>query len=67
MRTDTLIRNDGTQVLMENMGLVDAERFIMLIQKESFDYTTWQENLFEEMSLEEISKKATDFRKNQLN
>lgn len=44
--------------------MVEAERFIMLIQKELFDYTKWQENLFEEMSIEEISEKAADFRKN---
>jgi len=62
MRTDTIIRNTGTQVLMENLGLVEAERFIMLIQKESFDYTKWQENLFENMSLEEISQRATEYR-----
>jgi len=62
MRTDTIIRNEGTQVLMENLGLVEAERFIMLIQKELFDYTKWQENLFEDMSIDEISKKAADYR-----
>jgi hypothetical protein len=64
MRTDTIIRNAGTQVLMENLGLVEAERFIMLIQKEPFDYTQWQENLFEDMSLEEISQKAAEYRIN---
>ena len=62
MRTDTVIRNEGTQVLMEKLGLIEAERFIMLIQKEPFDYTKWQENLFEDMSIEEISRKAADFR-----
>ena len=62
MRTDTIIRNEGTQVLMENLGLVEAERFIMLIQKELFDYTKWQENLFEDMSIDEISQKAAEYR-----
>jgi hypothetical protein len=63
MRTDTIIRTEGTQALMKNLGLVEAERFIMLIQKDSFDYTRWQENLFEDMSIEEISQKAVEFRK----
>jgi len=63
MRTDTIIRTEGTQALMKNLGLVEAERYIMLIQKESFDYTRWQENLFEDMSIEEISQKAVEFRK----
>jgi hypothetical protein len=63
MKADTLIRNEGMEVLAKNLGLVEAERFIMLIQKEPFDYTKWQESLFENMSIEEISKRATDYRK----
>ncbi|GHT44899.1 hypothetical protein AGMMS49965_21340 [Bacteroidia bacterium] len=62
MKTDTLIRNEGMQVLLTGLGMVEAERFIMLIQQEPFDYTKWQENLFEDMSIEEISRKAANFR-----
>ena len=29
--------------------------------RESFDYTEWQTNLFEEMSLEELGEKAMEF------
>jgi hypothetical protein len=36
----------------------------MLIQKEPFDYTKWQENLFENMTVEEISRNAAEYRKN---
>lgn len=61
MRTDTLIKNDGMQMLMDKLGLVEAERFIMLIQREAFDYTKWQENLFKGMTIEEISKKAAKY------
>jgi hypothetical protein len=50
------------EVLSEGLGMVEAERFIMLIQRESFDYTKWQDNLFEDMSLEEISEKAAALR-----
>jgi hypothetical protein len=63
MKTDTLIRNEGMEILARNLGLVEAERFIMLIQKEPFDYTKWQENLFENMTIEEISNKASEYRK----
>ena len=63
MKPDTLIRNEGMEVLAKYLGLVEAERFIMLIQKEPFDYTKWQRNLFENMAIEEISKKATEYRK----
>ena len=62
MKPDTIIRSEGMEILAKNLGLIDAERFIMLIQKEPFDYTKWQENLFVNMTIEEISKKATDYR-----
>jgi hypothetical protein len=64
MKADTLIRNEGMEILAKNLGLVEAERFIMLIQREPFDYTKWQESLFENMSIEEISKNAAEYRKN---
>jgi hypothetical protein len=67
MKTDTIIRNDGMDVLLNNLGLVETERFIMLIQREPFDYTKWQEHLFENMSIEEISEKAAVFRKSRQN
>jgi hypothetical protein len=31
MKTDTLVRNEGMEILAQNLSLVDAERFIMLI------------------------------------
>ena len=63
MKADTLIRTEGMNTLIKNLGLVEAERFIMLIQKETFDYTKWQENLFEDMTIEEIFNNASELRK----
>jgi hypothetical protein len=60
MKSDTVIRNEGMKALLDNLGMVEAERFIMLIQKEPFDYTKWQEDLFEDMSIEEIHEKAAE-------
>jgi len=60
MKSDTIIRNEGMKALLDNLGMVEAERFIMLIQKEPFDYTKWQEDLFEDMSIEEIHEKAAE-------
>lgn len=62
MKTDTVIRNEGMKLLLNNLGMIEAERFIMLIQREPFDYTRWQDGLFEDMSIEEISEKATMLR-----
>ena len=66
MKADTFIKNEGMEILATHLGMVEAERFIMLMQKETFDYTKWQESLFENMTIEEISKKATEYRKENL-
>jgi hypothetical protein len=62
MKADTLIRTEGMNTLIKNLGLIEAERFIMLIQTETFDYTKWQENLFEDMTIEEIYNNAKELR-----
>jgi DNA-directed RNA polymerase delta subunit len=48
-------------VLVENLGMVEAERFIMLMRKEPFDYTQWQEHLWEDKSVEEIHDATARF------
>ena len=62
MKPDTLLRTEGMEALANKLGLVDAERFIMLIQKEPFDYTEWQEHLFDHVSVEELSRRAAEYR-----
>jgi len=36
-------------------------RFITLIIREQFDYTKWQENLYNDIPLKELCEKADDF------
>lgn len=60
MRTDTEIRSLGFQVLFKYMDIIEAEKFISIINREKFDYTEWRQTLFEDMTIEEISKKAME-------
>ena len=60
---DTVILDTGMDILVEKLGLVDAERFIFLVNKEPFDYTKWRQNLFEGMTGREISAMATERRR----
>lgn len=57
------IRKEGLKVLTEQMGQVEAERFITLLLREPFDYTKWQQDLFKDKSIEDISKAAMQARK----
>jgi len=56
--TNTVLINTGMKILIEKLGNVNAEKFISLIIRESFDYTKWQRDLFEGMFIEEISDEA---------
>ena len=62
MMTNTEIRLKGVKILAEYLGDVEAERFIALIQREPFDYTKWRQGMDEDLSIEEISKKAMALR-----
>ena len=58
MRTDAEIRLEGMKILFANMDIVEAEKFISIIQRDKFDYTKWRQNLYEGLSVRELSKKA---------
>lgn len=61
MKTDVEIKIQAFEILNHYLGMVESERFIALIQREKFDYTKWRENIFEDLTAEEISKKAIEF------
>ena len=63
MLTDNEIKQKGLKVLIENLGDVNAEKFIRIISKESFDYTAWQNTLWEDESVKQVSEKAMKYRK----
>lgn len=63
MITDTELRIEGMNVLLNALGEVQAERFITLIIREPFDYTTWQRILWQDRSVQEISQAAMEYRK----
>jgi len=62
MMVDSEIKLRGFELLTKAMGLVEAERFICLVQREKFDYTKWRQSLFEGLSGEEISRRAMELR-----
>ena len=64
MRTDTVLRCDGMKVLAQHLGIVEAERFVALIQREPFDYTEWRQDLFEDMSLDTFLENARRYSEN---
>lgn len=62
MITDTEIKLKGVEVLIAELGEVQAERFISLIMREPFDYTKWQRQLFQNNTISELSLAAMQSR-----
>ncbi len=63
MSTDTEVRVRGFSALVEAMGPVEAERFIVLLLREPFDYTQWQSSLWADQSVEKLSHAAMAMRR----
>ena len=64
MHRELDLRNEGMKILINNLGQVEAERFISLIIREPFDYTEWQRGLFDTLSVKELSGLAMKEYKN---
>jgi len=62
MVTDLELKLEGMNVLLERLGIVEAERIVALIQREKFDYTKWREGLWEHTSVQELSDAAMKYR-----
>jgi hypothetical protein len=64
MRTETVLKMEVIDLLLKNFGIIETERFITSIKSSNFDYTEWQKNLWNDKSVEEIHKMATEFENN---
>jgi hypothetical protein len=54
---------EGMKALRNQLGVVEAERFITLIRRDNFDYTEWQRELWPDKSVDEIFAAAKEFPK----
>ena len=61
MRTDSVLRLEAMDALITILGPVDAERFISMVKRDTFDYTQWQRKLWDGKSIEEIHRMGTEY------
>ncbi|MDR2145677.1 MAG: hypothetical protein LBE91_04365 [Tannerella sp.] len=62
MTNSAVLLDRGLQCLSNELGIVDAERFVALILREPFDYTEWRkDNLFAGMGIDEIIDEADKY------
>jgi len=62
MYNSTVLKDKGMRVLAEQLGLVEAERFIVLMRREPFDYTQWRQGIFTDDSLDTFLTDAQNYR-----
>ncbi|MCL2215620.1 MAG: hypothetical protein FWB91_01240 [Defluviitaleaceae bacterium] len=63
MRTDSVLRYEAMEALTHVLGEVDAERFISMIKRDTFDYTEWRRGLWRDMTIDEVyTEAATHFK-----
>ena len=60
MITDEEILERGMDCLMDNLGIIEAERFISLVWKERDKYNTWKKE-YDNMSDEEFRASLEEF------
>ncbi len=56
MKTESEIRMEGMNALIAALGLVEAERFLMAISRERFNYTEWRCHGLPDLDLEEMAR-----------
>ncbi|MCL2121078.1 MAG: hypothetical protein FWH28_02375 [Clostridiales bacterium] len=62
MKTDSVIRClEAMDALLAALDPVDVERFISMIKRDTFDYTEWQRDQWNDMTIDEIFDKATEY------
>ena len=57
------IMDIGMNVLVKALGIVDAERFLVHVKGDDFDYTKWQREYFDAKTPEEIEQEAIAYSK----
>ena len=52
------IMSAGMKLLRDNLGVLEAEIFVSHIASNDFDYTKWRENLWQDLTPEELFERA---------
>jgi len=59
--SDNELTMRGMNLLKEEFGPVDAERFVYVMTRDGFDYTEWQRDLFKGETVRTLGEKMKAF------
>lgn len=49
------------EILCDNVGIVNAEKFVYLIKTDTFDYTKWQREYYDKIPPETLRKNVKEY------
>lgn len=55
MKTETEIRMEGMCALIGTLGLIEAERFLIAVSRDRFDYSEWRRHNLSQLSVEQFA------------
>ena len=58
--TDEELRHTALTLLEEQLGPVEALRFLALVRREPFDYQAWREKSFAGLSVEQLFRQMQE-------
>ena len=64
MAYDGKLLQRGMRCLIDNLGIIDAEKFIDMFREPISDYTEWQRDYFDSMTAEEFHASLQEFMRN---
>ena len=60
--TDSELKSKCFSILSEQVGSVEMERFVMLLNRDAFDYTEWRKNnLFQDETVDSLCDQIERF------
>jgi len=57
IQTEAII-SAGLKLLREHLGFIETEIFLSKINRKGFNYTEWRENLWEDLTIDEVFERA---------
>jgi len=61
MKSDAIILNEAMAALGTRLNPVEIEKFIIMVNRNGFDYQQWRTHLWQEETLESLSSKAQQY------
>lgn len=61
MNDNVALASKCVDVLCDNVGIVEAEKFVYLIKTEAFDYTSWQREHYDSIAPETLRASMKEY------